>query len=199
MSIQNVVDADDLVNDMIDTARSRTLELGRIEDFSEEQSEKLFLQLALGALKYYLLKVDPKRKMMFNPEESIDFQGDTGVFIQFTHARISAILRTAKEQGIDFSEINDNSELSEFEIKVVEILDDYKNKISEAADKYAPSIIAQYCYELAKSYSRMYTELPIFKDVTPEAQKIRLAISSKAAATIKDALGLLGIEAPERM
>lgn len=196
-----VVDADDLISDMVETARQRTMELGKIDGFSEEEAETLFLQLALGALKYYLLKVDPKKRMMFNPEESIDFQGDTGVFIQFTHARISALLRTAKEMNVDFIDLKtiELESLSEFEVKVIETLVDYKKKVADASEKYAPSVIAQYCYDLAKSFSRMYSELPIFKNVTPEEQKIRLAIAYSTAKTLKKGLSLLGIEAPERM
>jgi arginyl-tRNA synthetase len=196
-----VVDADDLIRDMVETARQRTMELGKIDGFTEDEAQTLFLQLALGALKYYLLKVDPKKRMMFNPEESIDFQGDTGVFIQFTHARISALLRTGKEMDIDFINLADVKldTLSEFEVKVIETLSEYKKKIADASEKYSPSVIAQYCYDLAKAFSRMYSELPIFKNVTPEEQIIRLAIASATAKTIKNGLSLLGIEAPERM
>lgn len=193
-----VVDADDLIASMVETAKERTIESGKIDGFTEEEARKLYLQLALGALKYYILKVDPKRTMLFNPEESIDFQGDTGVFIQFTHARISALLRTAEEMGIAYDSY-ENAELSEFEVKVIENLIDYDSKVQEAADKYAPSIIANYVYDLAKSFSRMYTELPIFKNVSENEQKVRLAIASQAAQVIKKSLGLLGIEAPERM
>ena len=196
-----VVDADDLINDMVETARQRTMELGKIDGFSKEEANILFLQLALGALKYYLLKVDPKKRMMFNPEDSIDFQGDTGVFIQFTYARISALLRTGNELNIDFIELKDVNlnTLSHFEIKVIETLSDYRKKIAEASDKYSPSVIAQYCYDLARVFSRMYTELPIFKNVTPDEQKVRLAIASATAKTLKKGLSLLGIEAPKRM
>ncbi len=196
-----VVDADDLINDMVATARKRTMELGKIDGFSKEEAEALFLQLALGALKYYLLKVDPKKQMMFNPAESIDFQGDTGVFIQFTHARISALLRTGKELNVDFINLGDVklTTLSEFEVKVIETLSDYKKRVAEASDKYSPSVIAQYCYDLARVFSKMYSELPIFKNVTPEEQQIRLAIASATAKTLKEGLSLLGIEAPERM
>ena len=196
-----VVDADDLISDMVETARQRTMELGKIDGFTKMEADTLFLQLALGALKYYLLKVDPKKRMMFNPEDSIDFQGDTGVFIQFTHARISALLRTGKEMNIDFINLADVQldKLSEFEIKVIETLSEYKKKIAEASDKYSPSVIAQYSYDLARVFSRMYTELPIFKNVTPEEQKIRLAIASATAKTLNKGLSLLGIEAPERM
>jgi len=196
-----VVDADDLINDMVETARQRTMELGKIDGFNEQEAETLFLQLALGALKYYLLKVDPKKRMMFNPEESIDFQGDTGVFIQFTHARISALLRTGTELNIDFVNLEGTNvdSLSEFEVKVIETLSEYKKKLAEASDRYSPSIIAQYCYDLARAFSRMYTELPIFKDVNPDEQKIRLAIASATAKTLQKGLSLLGIEAPSRM
>lgn len=194
-----VVDADELIQEMIDTARQRTTELGKIDGFTEDEANILYRQLALGAIKYYLLKVDPKKRMMFNPAESVDFQGDTGVFIQFTHARLSAIIRKANELGIETSSLDSSLELSSFEIELIELLNAYGKKVKEAGQTYSPSVIAQYTFDVAKAYSRFYTECPIFTDENTSVVQFRVALSEAAGKVIKSGLDLLGIEAPERM
>ena len=196
-----VVDADDLVEEMVETAKIKTAELGKIDDFSEEEAAQLYSTLALGALKYFLLKIDPKKRMMFNPEESIQFQGHTGPFIQYTHARISAILRKGKELKIDLHQSHVNMEwnLHETERDLIATLNEYKNDLMDAADNYAPSIIANYCFELAKNYNRFYTEVSIFKEANLDRRNFRVALSRQTAQTIKHGMSLLGIDVPERM
>jgi arginyl-tRNA synthetase len=196
-----VVDADDLVEEMIETARIKTQELGKIDDFSEEEAEQLYHTLAMGALKYFLLKIDPRKRMLFNPEESIQFQGNTGPFIQYTFARISAILRKAEELDIDIEEshIDSDWELHETERDLILMLNAYENNLQEAAENYAPSVIANYCYELAKNYNRFYTEVSIFKEQNPKRRNFRVALSRQSAQTIKHGMRLLGIKVPERM
>jgi arginyl-tRNA synthetase len=196
-----VVDADDLVEEMVETAKIKTAELGKIDDFSEEEAAQLYSTLALGALKYFLLKIDPKKRMMFNPEESIQFQGHTGPFIQYTHARISAILRKGEELKIDLHQSHVNMEwnLHETERDLIATLNEYKNDLMDAADNYAPSIIANYCFELAKNYNRFYTEVSIFKEANLDRRNFRVALSRQTAQTIKHGMSLLGIDVPERM
>lgn len=194
-----VVDADDLVQEMIDTAKARTLELGKVDDISEEQASILFHQLGLGALKYYLLRVDPKKRMLFNPEESIDFQGNTGPFIQYTHARIASIIRKANTIGVDLNDsISTSYSLQVEERQVIEELLKYPSKLAEAAGAYAPSSIAAYVYDVAKSYNRFYAECPVFQE-NKESQLFRLQLSAIVAKTIQRSMLLLGIEVPNKM
>lgn len=196
-----VVDADDLIQEMIDTAEHHTKELGKIEGFNEEQAKELYEILGLGALKYFLLKVDPKKRMLFNPQESIEFQGYTGPFVQYSHARIAAILRKAEQIGVNFQSPNFSniSELAESESALIQMLNEFDRKIKLAADEYAPSIIAQYLFELAKEYNRFYAELPIFHEKDQAIQSFRVALSAHTAKTIKRGMSLLGIQVPERM
>lgn len=196
-----VVDADDLIQEMIDTAEHHTKELGKIEGFNEEQAKELYEVLGLGALKYFLLKVDPKKRMLFNPQESIEFQGYTGPFVQYSHARIAAILRKAEQIGVNFQSPNFSSisELAESESALIQMLNEFDRKIKLAADEYAPSIIAQYLFELAKEYNRFYAELPIFHEKDQAIQSFRVALSAHTAKTIKRGMSLLGIQVPERM
>ena len=195
-----VVDADDLMAEMVNTAQSRTLELGKIEGFSAEEANALFNQLGLGALKYFLLKVDPKKRMLFNPEESIDFQGNTGPFIQYTHARICSMTRKAESMGIDMKITAGKSyELAESEQELIFLLGNYKSKIQEAAAQFAPSVIAQYTYDLAKQFNKFYNELSILNEENADSRNIRLNLASLTGETIKASLALLGIVAPERM
>ena len=196
-----VVDADELVQEMIDTARQKTDELGKIDGFSAEEAHKLYHTLALGALKYFLLKVDPKKRMLFNPEESIDFKGNTGPFVQYTHARIAAILRKAEASGItsgstDFAEV---AMLQETERETLVLLNQAGAVVADAAKNYAPSIIAQYAFDVAKTYNRFYTEVPIFQEANAQVLSFRIALSRQVAQTIKCMMGLLGISVPERM
>lgn len=196
-----VVDADDLIQEMIETAEHHTKELGKIEGFTEEQAKELYEILGLGALKYFLLKVDPKKRMLFNPQESIEFQGYTGPFVQYSHARIVAILRKAVQIGVDFQspDFSSISELAESESALIQMLNEFDRKIKVAADEYAPSIIAQYLFELAKEYNRFYADLPIFHEKDLAIQSFRVALSAHTAKTIKRGMSLLGIQVPERM
>lgn len=196
-----VVDADDLVAEMIETAMIKTQELGKIDEFTEEEAQKLYRVLALGALKYFLLKIDPRKRMLFNPEESIQFHGNTGPFIQYTHARISAILRKARELKIDLDHAHINPEwaLHETERDLIQSLNTYGLILREAAENYAPSVIANYCYELAKNYNRFYTEVSIFNERNPERRDFRVSLSNLTAQTIRHGMRLLGIDVPERM
>lgn len=196
-----VVDADDLMQEMIDTAREHTEELGKIEGFTEGQAAELYETLGIGALKYFLMKVDPKKRMMFDPNESIQFQGNTGPFIQYTHARISAILRKANQLGINpgANDIDINHALHPIEKNVIYLLNEYAGKIKEAGENYSPDIIAQYVYDLAKEYNRFYQEVPIFNEEDQDAVKFRIAFSKVVAEIINKAMGLLGISVPERM
>jgi arginyl-tRNA synthetase len=195
-----VVDADDLMAEMVQTARDRTTELGKIEGFSEAELDALFNQLGLGALKYFLLKVDPKKRMLFNPEESIDFQGNTGPFVQYTHARICSMIRKAKEQAIDFQlqSISDST-LSLTEQELIYLLGTYKAKIEEAAAQYSPAIIAQYAYDVAKQFNKLYNELSILNEEDVIKRNIRLTLAELTGKTIREAFELLGITSPERM
>lgn len=196
-----VVDADDLMQEMIDTAAEHTKALGKIEGFTEDQAKELFELLGLGALKYFLLKVDPKKRMLFNPQESIEFQGNTGPFIQYSHARIAAILRKAAQIGVDLSVAGfaDITEVAESEAALIQLLNDFNRKIKAAGEDYAPSILAQYLFDLAKEYNRFYAELPIFHEKDAQLQSFRVALSAQTAKTIKRGMQLLGIHVPERM
>lgn len=196
-----VVDADDLIQEMIDTAEHHTKELGKIEGFSEEQAKELYEILGLGALKYFLLKVDPKKRMLFNPQESIEFQGYTGPFVQYSHARIAAILRKAEQIGVDYQkgDFSGITELAESETALIQILNDFEKKIKAAAEDFSPAVIAQYLFDLAKEYNRFYADLPIFHEKDLAIQAFRVALSAQTAKTIKRGMSLLGIQVPERM
>ncbi len=194
-----VVDADDLVAQMVQTATDRTQELGKLDDFASDEAARLYQILALGALKYYLLKVDPKKRMLFNPEESIDFQGHTGPFIQYTYARIRSIIRKA-EQSAKAAEIPPAGyTLHPAERDLIFVLAQYPVRVQTAANDFAPSVISFYVYELAKVYNQFYAEVSIFADPDPVAVKFRIALSKVVSETIHNALGLLGIDVPERM
>ncbi|MDX5443775.1 MAG: arginine--tRNA ligase, partial [Hymenobacteraceae bacterium] len=196
-----VVDADELVQEMIDTACQQTEELGKIEGFTPEQAQELYHTLAMGALKYFLLKVDPKKRMLFNPAESVELTGDTGPFVQYTHARIRSIMRKAVEMNINAGTVAFESmeSMHETEQELVAHLATYPKAVQDAAVNYAPSIIAQYAYDLAKAYNRFYAEVSIFQEKDPQALSFRIALSRVVAHTIKKAMGLLGIEVPEQM
>ncbi|MGX7688563.1 arginine--tRNA ligase [Flectobacillus roseus] len=194
-----VVDADDLMQEMKDTARERTNELGKIDGFTPEEAEELYSTLAMGALKYFLLKVDPKKRMLFNPAESIDFQGNTGPFIQYTHARICSILKKAEGQNINIEEASAYTSLHEVEREIIFALSEYPRKVADAGREYSPALIAQYVYDLAKSYNRLFAELSIFSAESPEAMQFRVQLSKAVGETIKKAMALLGIKVPTRM
>jgi len=196
-----VVDADELMEEMVATAAHHTKELGKIEGFTEAQATELYEILGMGALKYFLLKVDPKKRMLFNPQESIEFQGNTGPFIQYSHARIAAILRKAEQIGVDLSadSFANLSELAETESTLIQLLNDFERKIKMAAEEYSPAVLAQYLFDLAKEYNRFYAELPIFHEKDQQLQSFRVALSLQTAKTIKRGMSLIGIQVPERM
>ncbi len=195
-----VVDADDLLQEMFDTAEKHTVELGKIEGMDENEAKELYKVLGLGALKYFLLKVDPKKRMLFNPQESIEFQGHTGPFIQYTHARISAIVRRAKTLEIDLSfDPSKVGELTDREIDLIHRLTNYVKALKESADDYSPAIMAQYVYDLAKDYNGFYQEVPIFHEENKDALSFRVALSRSTARALKMGMNLLGIDVPERM
>ncbi|SNS85564.1 arginyl-tRNA synthetase [Ekhidna lutea] len=195
-----VVDADDLLQEMFDTAERHTKELGKIEGMEPSEAQELYRMLGLGALKYFLLKVDPKKRMLFNPQESIEFQGHTGPFVQYTHARISAILRRAKSLEVDTSfDTEKVGDLSKREVDLIYKITEYKKALQEAAKELSPAIIAQYVYDLAKEYNGFYQEVPIFNEENKDKLGFRIALSSVTAKLIKESMSLLGIEVPERM
>jgi arginyl-tRNA synthetase len=195
-----VVDADELVREVVEAAKQATLEKGKIEGLSEEEAAQLFHMLGLGALKYYLLKVDPKKRMLFNPEESVQLQGDTGPFIQYSHARISSILRKAAELGITINEgFAAVDTLQKTEQELIQTLANYPKVVAEAANSQSPAIVAQYAFDVAKAYNRFFTEVPIFPETNEMKRAFRVALSAQTGRTIKASMGLLGIPVPERM
>ena len=195
-----VVDADELIQQMIDTAEKHTTELGKIEGFTDDEARALYNTLAHGALKYYLLKVDPRKRMLFNPQESIEFHGHTGPFVQYTHARITAILRKAEQLGISLQGFDPASmELETLEADVIRVLAGFPDKVKEAADELNPASVANYVFDLAKEYNRFYTEHSIFNEENPDKVKLRVMLSTVVARTIRRGMGLLGIDVPERM
>lgn len=193
-----VVDADDLIAKMYDEAKTTSEESGKLAELSEEEKDRLYSMIGLGALKYFILKVDPKKKMLFNPKESIDFNGNTGPFIQYTHARICSILRKAQQQGFSTS-MPDSAELSAKEIRLVKILSSYPQKVSEAASALSPALIANYCYELAKEFNQYYHDTGILKETDANLRSMRLALISALASVLRRGMNILGIELPERM
>lgn len=193
-----VVDADDLIAKMYDEAKATSEESGKLAELSEEEKDRLYSMIGLGALKYFILKVDPKKKMLFNPKESIDFNGNTGPFIQYTHARICSILRKAQQQGFSTS-MPDSAELSAKEIRLVKILSSYPQKVAEAASALSPALIANYCYDLAKEFNQYYHDTGILKEPDANLRSMRLALISALASVLRRGMNVLGIELPERM
>jgi arginyl-tRNA synthetase len=189
-----VVDADDMVNEMVAEAAKKVKEHSRIEDFTEEELNELYETIGLGALKFFLLRVDPKKRMIFNPEESIEFIGFTGPFIQYTHARIRSILR---KEAAGSAPITGN--LLKLEKELLLLLEQYPAIIEEAAREYDPSVIANYAFLLAKTYNTFYTEHSVLKAESEEKKHLRLQLCQLTANVIRDAMGLLGIRVPERM
>jgi arginyl-tRNA synthetase len=196
-----VVDADDLMQEMVLEAEKQTRELGKLEGISDQEARKLFQMIGLGALKFFLLKVDPKKRMLFDPNESIQLQGFTGPFIQYTHARIKSILRKASSTDLTpvAPNVADVAALEPAEREVIQILAGYENKVKEAAREYSPAVIANYVYELAKAYNQFYQTIPIFNEADAGKLQLRIALSAAVASTIKNAMNMLGIEVPEKM
>ncbi len=195
-----VVDADDLMAEMINTAHETSQELGKLEGVSEEEAGAISRMVGLGALKYFILKVDPKKNMTFNPKESIDFNGNTGPFIQYTHARIQSILRKAGEQGITIPEqLERTLLLSEKEESLVQLLAEFETVVKQAGAEYNVSLIANYVYDLAKEYNQFYHDFPMLREENGDLRNFRLLLSKNVALTIKKGMSLFGIDVPERM
>ncbi len=201
-----VVDADDLIDEMIETAKKHTEELGKVKDFTEEELKELFDTLGLGAMKFYLLRVDPKKRMVFNPEESIDFHGFTGPFVQYTYARIKSILRKINQEAGGSDQLSAMShqqsateKLLPLERQLIIFLEKFSNIISQAADELNPSLVANYVFHLAKTFNSFYVEHSVANAENEEKKLLRLQISTMTATIIKSAMQLLGINVPERM
>lgn len=195
-----VVDADELIAEMIADARKTSDELGKFDDMSEQEKQDIARIVGLGALKYFILKVDARKNMLFNPEESIDFNGNTGPFIQYTYARIRSIMRKAKAEGIKLpQQLSTNAPLNDKEIALIQKLNDYKAVVEQAGTDYSPSGIANYCYELTKDFNQFYHDYSILNANSEEEKTARLVLAANVAKTIKNAMQLLGIEVPERM
>lgn len=189
-----VVDADDLMEEVISSAKAMTSERGHLEGMSQENKENLFRQIGMGGLKYYLLKVDPKKRMMFNPEESIELNGNTGPFLQYAHARIQSLLTKAGDIGS-----YENAELGSEEKEIIKILNQYPSIIKEAAENYSPAVIANYLFELVKAYNHFYQVVPVLIEQNIEVKNLRLILSKNVALIVSRSLQLLGIEAPNKM
>jgi len=195
-----VVDADELVRDVVAAAKAATLEKGKTEGLSDAELEELYHMLGLGALKYYLLKVDPKKRMLFNPEESVNLEGDTGPFIQYSHSRTAAVRRKAVELGVDeTADWATVTELHNADSELIQELARYSAVIAEAAKNLSPAVVAQYAYDLARNYNRFYAKVPIFAETDLAKRNLRLALSARTGEQLKAAFGLLGIQVPERM
>jgi arginyl-tRNA synthetase len=196
-----VVDADDLISEMIGEAENQTRALGKIEEMDGEEALELFRMIGLGALKFFLLKVDPRKRMLFDPNESIQLQGFTGPFIQYTHARIRAVLRKADGLGVSLppAQLEPVAVLESAEREVIRLLSAYEDRVREAARMYSPAIIANYVYELAKEYNQFYQSIPILGESDNARLMLRVALSAAVARTLAKGMGLLGIKVPERM
>lgn len=195
-----VVDADDLMEEMVTTAKEVSMELGKLEGRPQEEIDEIARICGMGALKYFILKVDPRKNMLFNPKESIDFNGNTGPFIQYTHARICSVLRKAKESGFDIpTSLDVNLEVSEVEANLIQALANFPVVIRQAGAEYSPALIANYVYDLVKSYNSFYHDFSILKEENESVRAFRLVLSQTIAKVIKLGMSLLGIDVPERM
>lgn len=195
-----VVDADDLIEEMVSTAKETSKELGKLDDCTEDEANEISCMVGMGALKYFLLKVDPKKNMTFNPKESIDFNGNTGPFIQYTHARIQSVLRKASDQSISISSsLSTDILLSSKEVSLIQLVADYPAIVKQAGEDYNPGLIANYIYELVKEYNQFYHEYSILKEEDLKLKEFRLIISANVAKVIKSGMQLLGINVPDRM
>lgn len=195
-----VVDADDLIEEMISGARETSNERSNLENISEEEASEIARIVGLGALKYFILKVDPKKNMVFNPGESIDLNGNTGPFIQYTYARTQSVLRKASEQAIETKDtVNKEIELTEKEQSLIQSVSEFAVVVKQAGDEYNPALIANYTYELAKEYNQFYHDHPILREENEDVRDMRLMLTSNVGRIIKTGMALLGIEVPERM
>lgn len=196
-----VVDADDLLEQMYDEARKTSEESGKLADMSDDEKASLYRMIGLGALKYFIIKVDPKKTMLFNPKESIDFNGNTGPFIQYTHARIKSILRKADDQGISHkaSDVLASIEPSAKETRLIKLLSTYPAKVAEAGAAYSPAVIANYAYDLAKEFNQYYHDTRILQEEDQDVRRFRLVLIQTVAEVLVKAMDILGIQLPERM
>ena len=196
-----VVDADDLIQKMYEEAKRTSEESGKLADLGEEEKDQLYRMIGLGALKYFIIKVDPKKTMLFNPKESIDFNGNTGPFIQYTHARIRSILRKAAAQGIETgpSDITTDLVPSAKEVRLIKLLNLFPSKVAEAGAALSPAIVANYAFDLAKEFNQYYHDTPVLREPDPAILKFRLVLIGTLADILVRAMGILGIELPERM
>lgn len=195
-----VVDADDLMAEMIDTAKETSNELGKLDGLTKEEADNIARIVGLGALKYFILKVDARKNMTFNPKESIDFNGNTGPFIQYTYARIQSVLRKAKEAGLEIpAQLHVGIELSEKEEGLIQMVADFAAIVKQAGEDYSPSIIANYTYDLVKEYNQFYHDFSILREENEAVKIFRLALSENVAKVVRLGMGLLGIEVPDRM
>lgn len=195
-----VVDADDLMEEMINTAREISQELGKLDGLSKEEAEDIARMVGLGSLKYFILKVDPRKNMTFNPKESIDFNGNTGPFIQYTYARICSVLRKAAEQGIALPEVLPTDfEISDKEEGLIQMVANFALVVKEAGETYSPACIANYTYDLVKEYNQFYHDFSILRESDEKLKVFRLVLSANVAKVVKEGMALLGIEVPERM
>ncbi|MFI3331083.1 MAG: arginine--tRNA ligase [Rikenellaceae bacterium] len=195
-----VVDADDLIEAMVDTAREMSQELGKLDACTASEADEICNTVGLGALKYFILKVDPRKTMLFDPRESIDFNGNTGPFIQYTHARIRSIIRKAEAENISYKITSDCfNKLSSDEIELIKLMVDFPMAVAQGGENFSPAVIASYTYDLAKAFNGYYHDHPILKESDTELREVRLALCENVAAIIKRAMSLLGINVPERM
>lgn len=194
-----VVDADDLMDEMVNTAKETSMQLGKLDNCTQEEADKIASIIGLGALKYFILKVDPRKNMTFNPKESIDFNGNTGPFIQYTYARIQSVLRKAAEAGISEAYNADAVVLSEKEVSLIQRLTDFPSLVEEAGRTYSPALIANYAYDLVKEYNQFYHDFSILREENADVRAFRLNLSRTVGDIIKRSMWLLGIEVPERM
>jgi arginyl-tRNA synthetase len=195
-----VVDADDLMDEMVSTAAEISKELGKFDDMSAEEAAEIARIVGMGSLKYFILKVDPRKNMTFNPKESIDFNGNTGPFIQYTYARIKSVLRKAADQGINLPEtLPTDITISEKEENMIQLIADYAATVRDAGKDYSPALIANYVYELVKEYNQFYHDFSILREEDAKMKEFRLVLSANVAKIIKSGMSLLGIEVPERM
>lgn len=195
-----VVDADDLMADMTKTAADISEELGKLEEYSEAEKQDLYKIIGLGALKYYLLKVDPKKRILFDPKESVDFQGNTGPFIQYTYARIQSILRKAEETNVNiFAPLPETFALHPKEKELIKQLQLFPETIQLAAENYSPALVANYTYDLVKEFNSFYQQVSILGETDESKKVLRVQLSKKVGEVIQSAFKLLGIEVPERM
>ncbi|MDE3125945.1 MAG: arginine--tRNA ligase [Bacteroidota bacterium] len=194
-----VVDADDIVAEMIAIAQQKTEELGKVNDFTAEELQQLYHTIGLGALKFFLLRVDPKKKMIFNPEESIDFHGFTGPFIQYTYARIKSILRKIEQQPLPSTTLSNTVQMSKLETEMLKLLEQFPGFIADAANNLNPSVLAIYVFNLSKTFNSFYVDHPIAQETNQSQKQFRIQLATLTAQVIKTALQLLGIQVPERM